>query len=218
MLSSYTIRGLCHVCHSPCNTVYHLRQLHFHNRETQQQQQKQQLVSELALIQPETSAIRKEHTCLRELQSMGGKEVAGWVKICAKKKKKRQEVVWLKGKLGTSQGSCSWVWVCVCLLGWWPAATRLHVHCPTAGVEVSWVGLSGKWPQRGATRLVEHSSSEWVPMFPSLLSGRDSKAVVFLTDAYNVIHIRTDFISQTWFFILNHQQQKLKISWYENIR
>lgn len=78
MLSSYTIRGLCHVCHSPCNTVYHLRQLHFHNRETQQQQQqKQQLVSELALIQPETSAIRKEHTCLRELQSMGGKEVAG---------------------------------------------------------------------------------------------------------------------------------------------
>lgn len=108
--------------------------------------------------------------------------------------------MWLKGKLGTSQGSCSWVWVCVCLLGWWPAATRLHVHCPTAGVEVRWVGLSGKWPQRGATRLVEHSSSKWVPMFPSLLSGRDSKAVVFLTDAYNVIHIRTDFISQNLVF------------------
>lgn len=216
MLSSYTIRGLCHVCHSPCNTVYHLRQLHFHNRETQQQQQKQQLVSELALIQPETSAIRKEHTCLRELQSMGGKEVAGWVKICAKKKAgscvAERQTGHLTGQLQLGVG------VCVCLLGWWPAATRLHVHCPTAGVEVRWVGLSGKWPQRGATRLVEHSSSEWVPMFPSFLSGRDSKAVVFLTDAYNVIHIRTDFISQTWFFMLNQQQQKLKISWYENIR
>lgn len=112
MLSSYTIRGLCHVCHSPCNTVYHLRQLHFHNRETQQQQQKQQLVSELALIQPETSAIRKEHTCLRELQSMGGKEVAGWVKICAKKKKKAGSCVaerqtgHLTGQLQLGVGVC----------------------------------------------------------------------------------------------------------------
>lgn len=225
MLSSYTIRGLCHVCHSPRNTVYHLRQLHFHNRQTQQQQQKQQLVSELALIQSETSAIRREHTCLRVLQSTRGKEVAGWAKICAKKEKPgscvaERQTGHLRGQLQLGVG------VCVCLLGWWPAATRLHVHCPTAGVEVRWVGLSGKWPQRGAMRLVEHSSSEWVldhqlhqsPMFPNLLSGRDSKAVVFLTEAYNVIHIRMNFISQTWFFMLNHQQQQLKISWYEYIR
>lgn len=124
MLSSYTIRGLCHVCHSPCNTVYHLRQLHFHNRETQQQQQqKQQLVSELALIQPETSAIRKEHTCLRELQSMGGKEVAGWVKICAKKKKKGRKLCgwkanWAPHRAAAAGCGC----VCVCWAGGllWP--------------------------------------------------------------------------------------------------
>lgn len=117
MLSSYTIRGLCHICHSPCNTVYHLRQLHFHNRQTQQQQQKQQLVSELALIQSETSAIRKEHTCLRVLQSMGGKEVAGWVKICEKKKAgscvAERQTGHLRGQLQLGVGVC----VCVCWAG-----------------------------------------------------------------------------------------------------
>lgn len=39
------------------------------------------------------------------------------------------------------EGSQAWsaYWV-----GCWPAVTRLHVDRPTAGVEVSWVGLSGK--------------------------------------------------------------------------
>lgn len=64
-----------------------------------------------------------------------------------------RQTEWLGGQLQLGV-------VCMSLPGWWPAATRLHVHCPTAGVEVRWVGLSGKWPQRGATRLVEHSSSE----------------------------------------------------------
>lgn len=74
----------------------------------------------------------------------------------------RQEVAvaerqteWLGGQLQLGV-----VYVCVCVSSWWPAATRLHVHCPTAGVEVRREGLSGKWPQWGATRLVEHSSSE----------------------------------------------------------
>lgn len=39
----------------------------------------------------------------------------------------------LKGKVTGVEDSWAWsVWV-----GWWPAATRLHVHCPAAGVEVS---------------------------------------------------------------------------------
>ena len=63
-----------------------------------------------------------------------------------------RQTEWLGGQLQLGV-----VCVCVTLPGWWPAATRLHVHCPTAGVEVRWEGLSGKWPRRGATRLVEHS-------------------------------------------------------------
>ncbi len=69
---------------------------------------------------------------------------------------RRTEWLWRAAAAGCGV-VCVCVCVCVCPPGWWPAATRLHVHCPTAGVEVRWVGLSGKWPQRGATRLVEHS-------------------------------------------------------------
>ena len=84
--------------------------------------------------------------------------------------------------------------MCVCVCVRWPAATRLHVHCPTAGEEVRWVGLSGKWAQWGAARLVELSSSEgvqdhqlWSPVFSSLFTCRDSQAVVFLTEANNTV-------------------------------
>lgn len=50
-----------------------------------------------------------------------------------------RQTEWLRGQLQLGK-----VCVCLCLPSWWPAATRLHVHCPTAGVEVRWVGLSGK--------------------------------------------------------------------------
>lgn len=50
-----------------------------------------------------------------------------------------RQTEWLRGQLQLGM-----VCVCLCLPSWWPAVTRLHVHCPTAGVEVRWVGLSGK--------------------------------------------------------------------------
>lgn len=61
----------------------------------------------------------------------------------------RQEVGRLKGKPSGLEDSCSWAWGRVSQPGRRPAATGLHVHCPAAGVEVRWVGLSGKWPRRG---------------------------------------------------------------------
>lgn len=61
----------------------------------------------------------------------------------------RQEVSRLKGKPSGLEDSCSLAWGHASLPGRRPAATGLHVHCPAAGVEVRWVGLSGKWPRRG---------------------------------------------------------------------
>lgn len=54
-----------------------------------------------------------------------------------------RQTEWLGGRLQLGV-------VCMSLLDWWPAETRLHVHRPTAGMEVGWVGLSGKWSRQGS--------------------------------------------------------------------